>query len=924
MRRLNFTVSLEQFTSRIPGIVPAFDSDGIYHVFTKDAIVSRQNRYPNNYGMIPINVDIHDFFETNPETTIKEGSLSYKGNCVVSYRRLDDWYFFFTQYYDLLNNHGSCGRAYKSAVDYYDNEMNSKRNDKLIFGNSRRQYEDMDSFFVSHGGKVIIKDNNNIYGYDTEERNIPSAAVDEGLFKYLLENIFLKIYIPKEYRNAWGTNYLWFGDAIKWNSWFDKNRTFYGYQRDVTDCNSSNNCCECEEYYRRGGNIMADLLSEWVNKVNEKAIKLAEMYENNPSLNPISVHSFNIQQSIENMGEMSIFSNDWEPGINYANTQSDTKEGTVVIYNNNAYLIRSKEKISSTTQNQERGNNHQGELFGFKFDEKYLEKKWGNDKVNLWNGTHFTSDDSSQDNHWKDYTSYYVLSNPNDFKVKYKFILKDYKGNYKKIYSDNKNDAEEICDKLNSNKYLYDTEKCAVINNVIYPVIKSRYITIDDKNYLVEKEDNKEYIIINSSKNYILNNMINNNPTLDGELINFKGEFIVCNNNIVTLKDGNIKYTYQIFDAHCIISNNDIYIKDNKIYNISNTFNGDVDTGFVQLIDDITISITNENDYKKVLIEDDGIIVVHKYELENATYVTGYTESKLSLLLPPVRYYDDIGNEMHGYNPIKSIYWDGSESMTDNNGVDPLYSQPTEGTLLKPYYNIGNTTSITSLRGDKYNSSIKFYNGNIITDMVFYCTNNNGDIISANYSDNDSLEAINQLLTEVGDITEDKHIKCDITYHIDATLVKDRDVYKLTSDYSQGVRYEETVEFVKKQEFFNISTSSKILVWYYDIQHMTEIIKSDIYNQEWDSSRARFSIPYIEIGNANNFIDMDANNNTVVLPLFREEFRFGNSAPQNVKSDIYIDRGINYAFDKHLKLGEISSFEALENYSNEYFNIIDS
>jgi hypothetical protein len=55
------------------------------------------------------------------------------------------------------------------------------------------------------------------------------------------------------------------------------------------------------------------------------------------------------------------------------------------------------------------------------------------------------------------------------------------------------------------------------------------------------------------------------------------------------------------------------------------------------------------------------------------------------------------------------------------------------------------------------------------------------------------------------------------------------------------------------------------------------------------------------------------------FPVFREEYKFGNSVLQNVDADIYIDRGINAAFEKHLKLGEVTSMEALEQYGNGYF-----
>ena len=50
----------------------------------------------------------------------------------------------------------------------------------------------------------------------------------------------------------------------------------------------------------------------------------------------------------------------------------------------------------------------------------------------------------------------------------------------------------------------------------------------------------------------------------------------------------------------------------------------------------------------------------------------------------------------------------------------------------------------------------------------------------------------------------------------------------------------------------------------------------------------------------------------------------GISSLENIDSDIYIERGINAAFEKHLKLGEITSMEALEQYSNGYFKIMES
>jgi hypothetical protein len=48
------------------------------------------------------------------------------------------------------------------------------------------------------------------------------------------------------------------------------------------------------------------------------------------------------------------------------------------------------------------------------------------------------------------------------------------------------------------------------------------------------------------------------------------------------------------------------------------------------------------------------------------------------------------------------------------------------------------------------------------------------------------------------------------------------------------------------------------------------------------------------------------------------------SAPQNVSGDIYIDRGINSAFEKHIKISEVVSLEDMLQYGNGYFKIMDN
>ena len=76
--------------------------------------------------------------------------------------------------------------------------------------------------------------------------------------------------------------------------------------------------------------------------------------------------------------------------------------------------------------------------------------------------------------------------------------------------------------------------------------------------------------------------------------------------------------------------------------------------------------------------------------------------------------------------------------------------------------------------------------------------------------------------------------------------------------------------------------------------------------------------PYYDKGNGFNY-----RNDLEVFPTFRRDYQVGISVPQNVNSDIYIDRGIHKAFDRHIRLQEINAMEALENYGNDIFKLTE-
>ena len=61
--------------------------------------------------------------------------------------------------------------------------------------------------------------------------------------------------------------------------------------------------------------------------------------------------------------------------------------------------------------------------------------------------------------------------------------------------------------------------------------------------------------------------------------------------------------------------------------------------------------------------------------------------------------------------------------------------------------------------------------------------------------------------------------------------------------------------------------------------------------------------------------------NVSLSALTKEEYLFGIIFPAEVKSDVFIDRGLNSVMDKHLKFSEISNLNRLANYGNGFYKL---
>lgn len=96
-----------------------------------------------------------------------------------------------------------------------------------------------------------------------------------------------------------------------------------------------------------------------------------------------------------------------------------------------------------------------------------------------------------------------------------------------------------------------------------------------------------------------------------------------------------------------------------------------------------------------------------------------------------------------------------------------------------------------------------------------------------------------------------------------------------------------------------------------------------IFRTTYSKTFEKYNIGTTTISDSNVQSDITFTDNSkeMAIPIFKEEYLMGITYPTIVKSDINIDRGINHAFERHLKLGEIKTLNDLIDYGNNYFNL---
>lgn len=1010
MRKIQKTISLEPMTSRLPSILPSY-LDGKLYFFDELSLRIRRYEHITNWGMIPVNVVL----DKKPDTHYGYGEYQLS-SCneedemfSLSFTTFSEWYYFFTEYYNLLNNYGHCNMVYSSATEYYNNESKGNYASQMIYGENEQTYIDLDNTFIDRGGSAAIED---------------GVAIDFGFYRWMCDNIVPRFTIPSAYVDYWNRSKLFYPDVVRWLAWFSQ-RIEYEDMADYSEATDNeletwnckkkgiDNCCDCDEYFKRGGKRTYDKMVAWYDEVQENVEKINKhIKENIDCFKPTIIFPTELQNSVDDFGEFSIFSKDFKLGTDYRTVKTDDIEGvkTFIHYdegNTNSGTVATMDGNSMILVS---GS-------GFHYDETYMERHASVCNVCGYEGVFSdacprcgsTNIDTKD---WKSYTEKYIQDNDNEFSVR-EFTTYGFTSDNRKVILNDGDDA----DSLFAEVYEIDNVDSMRIYKSLYPIYENEYGIYDlndrylsGRTYYVYREigTNTPYTIINGTKIY--GKLYYSGGTIPVYYFEFfkkiackKGNSL-CNECIFSIDDymtyprlgtSDDKKRYIIYNGFEQEVVNDTVpslegiVDDKYIHKIDGTFTdkfGDTYHCYKSNIykgDELPPDDVCDNRYKRITISNvDTIKYNDSYwfltsetnfeESENGKYcivyadydivtysssiITGKTVSKLYDLRSTELLTDDAGQTIEGIYNVRKNY-------SKDDGTDAKkYSQPPRYGQIEPIYQVGNTANLrrfkmTVLNEDEIqDGSPNYFVGDIITEMEFYYVYSDETPIEETRVSastmTSSLDAIKESRRRKDEFTASTNsyamndIRCDITYYIGATLSRLKgEPYKLAESLNNGVKYTETVRFVKTEAKYYLRTPSKVVIpnvrlrpnnnnicfpiYIYVLTQDKTQIESKIYNTLYDVALANFeTVTNIKKGESDEFEfdkwpDMANRNNLEVFPTFREEYKIGLSAIEKIDSNIYIDRGINASFEKHIKLGEVTSMESLEQFGNGYFKIIN-
>lgn len=400
----------------------------------------------------------------------------------------------------------------------------------------------------------------------------------------------------------------------------------------------------------------------------------------NEEIQGISTAHINIQilftNTIDDLGEMSIFSNEWEDGVDYRSYADGINSGTTVIYNDEIWQFNNNSSSGCV-----------GSIYSEKYKERYFPQINGmpyDDDYKWYKKSKDLNKIEFDENQWVNNTELY-FSNIGD-KHPYKPLMESC---HTYSYKDDKIIYEPTPRKM-ADKYFINTNGDMgyfIINNKIHTPFKSEYIEYgqdDNKRILlvhnVEAHNlNMKYVVMDDKKffsktetdggeikHYFIFGDIDKTKIdkcnyesiyektyfekKEGVFLTFNGEPYIVNNNSVIIND----ITYENITGYFDVDGRYVYIKDGggvrSVVTMSREEEGEnvkyypkkTDVTFLgkQIVD------PQENDSFGYEFMADMLFSYKPYVVYDIKYMSGKTESKLSSFVSDTIAYDDMGNKL--------------------------------------------------------------------------------------------------------------------------------------------------------------------------------------------------------------------------------------------------------------------------------------
>lgn len=265
-------------------------------------------------------------------------------------------------------------------------------------------------------------------------------------------------------------------------------------------------------------------------------------------------------------------------------------------------------------------------------------------------------------------------------------------------------------------------------------------------------------------------------------------------------------------------------------------------------------------------------------------------ESKLQSLRRYKKSYDDNGNELPG---VVTYSMNNNEKVLNEN--------------LEFIFTVGEVHNLSETYDEK--EGITYYHGDVIEEISYS---------KDNISFTDKKDNAN-------------YIK--FIYYIGVRLFEKEDengekywsIYDENNMYYDGTKYEEiyNITIDKYEDGIDIDGKKHHIIYdEVDFESNYNIV----YNEDLDFAPIKtiFSTATSSVNELFSKNYINDTYNVINAPLYKEEYMLGISTPIKRDINVYIDRGINAAFERHLILSEINTYQDMQNYKNDYFNFAEN